>query len=208
MQKFLQIMFLLLINKKKIASDIISQNLDKSLLWHYNNLKINNMFITKNEIKKILQDLREINYQNDNSFLIDISKIKISFNDNNNELNNLPFCYFNNTIYNEKSKKQEKYVLFTSSIQIKKIDECEKLYMDGTFHCSPKNYYQLFNIIWREKKTGILLPLIFILMTSKSFFLYQNIFENIKTLLSNNNISIDFKKVFIMMDFEKGQGKL
>lgn len=207
MQKFLQIMFLLLINKKKIASDIISQNLDKSLLWHYNNLKINNMFITKNEIKKILQDLREINYQNDNSFLIDISKIKISFNDNNNELNNLPFCYFNNTIYNEKSKKQEKYVLFTSSIQIKKIDECEKLYMDGTFHCSPKNYYQLFNIIWREKKTGILLPLIFILMTSKSFFLYQDIFENIKTLLSNNNISIDFKKVFIMMDFEKGARK-
>ena len=79
--------------------------------------------------------------------------------------------------------------------------------MDGTFHCPQKNYYQLFNIIGREKKTGILLPLIFILMTSKSFFLYQNIFENIKTLLSNNNISIDFKKIFIMMDFEKGARK-
>ena len=43
-----------------------------------------------------------------------------------------------------------------------------------------KNYYQLYNIIGKEKKTGIIIPISFILMTHKSYSLYYHAFNNKK----------------------------
>ena len=59
-------------------------------------------------------------YPNNDSLLIDISNIWITFNDNNEFLKNIPFCHINSTILNEK-KRQERYVLFTSEVQLKKM---------------------------------------------------------------------------------------
>ena len=52
-----------------LAEKIIGQNIEKSLIWHYNNL-------IKNQIKRILENLRELNYPKDDIFILDISKIK------------------------------------------------------------------------------------------------------------------------------------
>ena len=76
--------------------------------------------------------------------------------------------------------------------------------MDGTFYSCPKKFYQLYNIIGKDSKTGIIIPLVFIIMSNKSYELYFHIFENIKNLFVYNNINIDFKDLYIMMDFEKG----
>ena len=51
------------------------------------------------------------------------------------------------------------------------------------------------------------IPLIFILMTHKSYQLYCDIFLYIKNLLEKYSIKIDFSKINIMMDFEKASLK-
>ena len=37
--------------------------------------------------------------------------------------------------------------------------------MEGTFKSCPKSYYQLYNIMGKEKNTDLIIPLIFILMS-------------------------------------------
>ena len=54
--------------------------------------------------------------------------------------------------------------------------------MDGTFKFSPKNFYQLYNIIGKDENIGIIIPLIFILISNKIFELYLYIFTFIKFL--------------------------
>ena len=71
---------------------------------------------------------------------------------------------------NIESQRQEKYILFTFLFQLRKIKDCEQIFMDGTFYSCPKNYYQLYNIIAKEKKTRIIIHISFILMTHKSYF--------------------------------------
>ena len=61
----------------KLAEQLIKQNLDKSMSWHYNNLIKNQIDISKNQVKRILENQREINYPKDESYLLDISKITI-----------------------------------------------------------------------------------------------------------------------------------
>ena len=56
------------------------------------------------------------------------------------------------------------------------------MYMDGTFKCAPKKFYQLYNIIGKDEKSSIVIPLIFILMLNKSFDLYLHIFLDILDL--------------------------
>ena len=77
----------------ELAEKLINQNLDKSKLWHYNNLIKNQINITKNQVRRILENLREINYPKDDIFLLDISKITISFSQNNPELQNITILF-------------------------------------------------------------------------------------------------------------------
>ena len=51
------------------------------------------------------------------------------------------------------------------------------------------------------------IPLIFILMTHKSYQLYCDIFLYIKNLLEKYSIKIDFSKIKIKIDFEKASRK-
>ena len=57
--------------------------------------------------------------------------------------------------------------------------------MDGTFFCSPKRYYQVFNILGKDKNTNKIMPLIYVLMSHKSYNLYVCLFNNIKNLIIN-----------------------
>ena len=75
----------------ELAETLINQNLDKSKLWHFNNLIKNQINITQNQVRRILEKLREIIYPKDDIFLLDISKINISFSLTNPELQNILF---------------------------------------------------------------------------------------------------------------------
>ena len=93
----------------KLAEEIINKNLDKSLICHIDNLSKNNI-ILKNQIKSVLEKMKEFNYAKDENNLNDISLIKISSSSTNRELQNLPFCFSKNFIINIDKKKDKKAI--------------------------------------------------------------------------------------------------
>ena len=143
------------INKKKdLIQSLIYTNIEKPLSFHCINLQTNNIYLKKNQIKWILQKIRENKFPSDIKYLNDISKIRITY-DKEINLTNLPFCYKNVNILNkEKNNKLEKYSIFTSIFQIKLITKCKQIFIDGTFKISPVGYYQVLdsdNIIFYDE---------------------------------------------------------
>ena len=54
-------------------------NIEKPLKFHIENFKANNINLSYNQIKWKLQKIKEEEFPNDNDYLKDISKIKITF---------------------------------------------------------------------------------------------------------------------------------
>lgn len=79
------------IKQKELGINLINNNLTKPLSFHINNFKTNNIHYTNNQIKYLLQKLREKSFPNDIAFQ-KITNITISFGDEP-ELNELPICY-------------------------------------------------------------------------------------------------------------------
>lgn len=75
--------------------------------------------------------------------------------------------------------------------------------MDANFKIAPKNFYQLFNILVFLEKEKLCFPVIFVLMTSKSYLSYKKIFQEIKLILNQNKIEWNYNKIRITCDFEK-----
>ena len=190
-----------------LASDIIKNNLDKSLEWHIQNLQNNRIILTRNQIKGILQKFRDVNFPKDDIYLNDLSKIKIDISSTNINLKNLNYCYGKLIVVNKKKDRQEILVLFTSIIQIKQFADCNVIFMDGTFKSCPKGFYQIYNILGRDVTTGVIIPLFHILMSKKSYDSYYYIFSFIKSIFANYSLIIDFKKMYFMLDFEKASRK-
>ena len=71
---------------------LILSNIGKPLSFHQMNLKINNIILTKNQLKWALQKIMQENFPVDEKFLSNISNIKINL-DNSALLKDLPFCY-------------------------------------------------------------------------------------------------------------------
>ena len=73
----------------------------------------------------------------DNKFLEDISKINITFAQEEN-LKDILFCYMHeNCVNHAKNNRLEKYIIFTSSFQINIINKCSQIFFYGTFKMSP-----------------------------------------------------------------------
>ena len=74
--------------------------------------------------------------------------------------------------------------------------------MDGTYRSCPKTFYQIFNIIGHLKEKNLTLPILSVLMKTKYEISYYNLFENIKLMIFENKINVDFSKIYFMTDFE------
>ena len=83
---------------------------------------------------------------------------------------------------------EEKFIVFTSIYQLKKFKNINQIFIDGTFKYCPKHFYQIFNIIGNEIETNNKIPLMYILMSNKSYQLYYCIFEYIQKILILENI--------------------
>ena len=137
----------------------------------------------------------------------DISNIKINF-DNNNELENIPFCHkVVNMINLEKKNNLEKYIIFSSKIQMNLLTKTNQILIDGTFKSCPRGYYQIINIAGYYPDIDSIIPIFMIPSTGKTFFLYNSIFEDVKKILIDNGIDINKIPKRIMIDFEKGLQK-
>lgn len=119
---------------------MINNQLEKPLSWHIANLKSNSLIFTKVQVKNMLQELRELKYEPDYEFLLNISSIDISFSKTDALLQNLPFCYTYQKFINKKKNKyvEERFILFTTLFQLKKFRNVEHIYIDGTFKYFPK----------------------------------------------------------------------
>ena len=190
-----------------MIKSLILNNIEKPLKFHIDNFKNNNINLTVNQIKWRLQKIREQNFPNDMEFLKDISKIKITF-DNNNELQNIPFCYrMVNMINPEKNNNLERYIIFSSKIQMNLLTKTNQILIDGTFKSCPRGYYQIINIAGYYPDIDSIIPIFMIPSTGKTFFLYNAIFEDVKKILNDNEIDIKKIPKRIIIDFEKGLQK-
>ena len=79
--------------------------------------------------------------------------------------------------------------------------------MDGTFKSCPKSFYQLYNIIGKDKNTGLIIPLIFVLMSHKSYDMYFYVFKFKKNILEKEKVDFDVQNTYFMLDFEKSSRK-
>lgn len=94
-------------------------------------------------------------------------------------------------------------IFLTTPFQLNLLKESDILFMDGTFLSCPKSYYQVFNIIGHLKLKNISIPIMSVIMKYKYEICYVNLFENLKIMLYENHIDIDFSKIYLMTDFER-----
>ena len=189
---------------KDKAKDLIFLNITKPLSFHISNIRNNNIKLTTNQIKRLVQKIREVNFPSDSDFLKDISKITINF-ENEVGIENLNFCWKNVELINPTIKyKTEKYIIFTSIFQINLITKCNQIFIDGTFKSAPKKFYQILNICGYYKDIKGIIPIFMVLLTGKSEYLYDAIFIDIKKIMKDNGINVENIPKKFMLDFEKG----
>ena len=130
-----------------------------------------------------MQKIRQEEYALDDEFLFDLSKIRITLLETDTRLKNLLFYFGKHKIISKyKTQYREKnFILFTSLFQLRKFSDVYQIFMDGIFLSSPKKYYQIFNILGKEKNSGKIIPLIYVSMSHKSFDLYYTLFSHINT---------------------------
>ena len=188
--------------KKALASALIMASINKSLSFHISNLKNNNIYLSKNQTKRLLQKIRENRYPPDDIFLKDISNIKITL-DNESELKDINMCYkYAKLINPRKNNSLEKYIIFSSKFQMNLLKKSKQIHIDGTFKSCPKTFYQILNITAFCEDINGNIPIFMIPMSGKNEFIYNKVLSDVKEILSENNISLNEIPKNIMCDFE------
>lgn len=137
----------------------------------------------------------------DTEYLKDISKIKISF-ENKENLENLSFCYNLVNMTNPETNKLDKYLIFTSKLQMNLLKKCSQLLIDGTFKSCPRGYYQIINIAGYYEEINSIIPIFMIPTTGKSFYLYDSILNDVKKIMKDNQIESNSFPNRVLIDFE------
>ena len=188
-------------NLDNLAIKLIAQNILQPYEFHVKNFKMNNLNFKPYKIKNLLQLVREADIPKDETILADISQITIKLGDMSEPV---PFCLSRGDIVNLRYKgRLERYCIFTSLMQMKIAADCDDWFMDATFKVAPKKWYQVFNIWGYRKKNDLYMPLANILMSQKSYELYDKIFREFKYLFDQFQIEIEYKNKSIMTDYER-----
>ena len=117
-----------------LVFSLIKKNSKEPLLFHTNNFRINNINHSDNKIKNLLQKIREYELPSNDEILLDISKIRINFDDFNNDKEGVPFCLSRGEFVNLRYKNS----ILTTLYQLKIASDCDDYFLDGTFKIIPK----------------------------------------------------------------------
>ena len=161
-----------------------------------------NINLKEDKINRLIYKARNSLYPKDVKYFTNLINITITFDDNIPDSQNIPFCQSINKFFNPNKNRIEEYVLFSSKYHLILLSKGSQIFMDATFKAVPKNFYQLLNVLVYLETEKICIPVVFVLMTSKSFLAYKKIFQDIKLLLSQNKIEWNYKKLRITCDFE------
>lgn len=130
--------------------------------FNVRNFKNNNINFSYFKIKNLLQKIREIDLPSNDEILSYISKIRINYDNFERNEEGVPFCLSKGEYVNLRYKNRvEKYIIFTSLYQLKIAADCDDFFLDGTFKCAPKGYYQMLNL-WGFIRKKILIYLLVI----------------------------------------------
>ena len=121
----------------------------------------------------------------------------------------MSFCFFDSEFLNpDYNYRKENVIIFTYEIQLKKLEKANQIFIDSTFKCCPKNYYQLFNIVINIGEGRFIFPIMHVLMTHKSAYSYKVIFKYLNELIETMKINFNFNEAHIMTDFEHSLRKV
>ena len=186
-----------------ILLEIIKSNPLKTLNTIKLELQNKNITINDITIKNYLEKIRNENFIKDKEYINLIYKEKINFVINGKEtIEN--FYYGAKNIYNKDKDRLENYIILSSGTQLKFLEKTNQIFIDCTFKSSPKNFYQIMNILVKPDNYNHIIPIIHVLMSNKSYYSYINIFSDIKLNVFIKNIKINWEKVYFIHDFEKG----
>ena len=173
------------------AKTIITQNKKKSLGWHISNLKSLNIILSDNKVKRLVYDIKDAHFPKDEDFLKNISQITITFDKNNAKLVENNFCYEYSKHINPNNKnREEKFIIYTTIFQLNKLAASDLIFIDATFRTSPKHYYQMLNILCKDRESNSNIPVVHIPMSHKTSFLYDKVFDSINKIFNDLSIEI------------------
>lgn len=90
--------------------------------------------------------------------------------------------------------------IFTTNDNLKFLEKCKTIYVDGTFHVCPKLYSQLYSL--HGLLNGWVIPLVFALLSDKTRESYAKLFGRIRDAMAG--LRLVFNPTNIMSDFESG----
>ena len=94
--------------------------------------------------------------------------------------------------------EDDKILIFGTSILVERLCQAERIYMDGTFHSSPKLFTQLYTLHCRVG--GKVFPMIYALLPDKTMQTYKRFLNGVKGIAENLNLQ--FKPREFVIDFE------
>ena len=135
------------------------------------------------KIRKYVNDIIQENYPKDENFINSILSTKINFN--NTEKN---FCPSKLEYYDEDKDKYEKIICFSTNFQLNILKEINMIFIDGTFKTSPRNFYQILNIVGYSEQNDLFIPIFTALLTSKTEKIYNYKLIEFRKLIKTLNI--------------------
>ena len=185
------------------ANKIIIKNSLKPIAKLQNELHDENIFLSDDKVYRLIIKIRNSLYPKDDEALALIDNITITYDDKLPKSKNLPFCLVNNKFINPIKNRVEHYIIFSSKYNMTFLSKASYIFIDATFKVSPKNFFQLLNILVFIQDHNFVYPIMHVLMSNKSFISYQKILKDIKIFSDNYNINIDEKNIRFICDFEK-----
>jgi len=182
---------------KKVLEDYVRKNSLLSASKIKFELEQQHQKFTKDEINAELHRIRAEKYPKD-SFLIFNPMYCKSLDDPRQNL----FRYYIKTPAHNDHREYSEIVILSSQFQLARLAQSSEWYIDGTFWCCPRNFYQMLNIIVFSQEIGRSICVVHILIGSKKPEEYITAFINL--LIAANNSKTLISPKFIMSDFEKG----
>ena len=183
------------------AKTLMINYLTNPISFHISKFREKGYLYSENAIKWALQSLRSHYYPVDREFLKNPFEFLINLNPTIVSSNSFPFCISEMKFYNFRLKRTEHYMILSTSFQLKIFSETKQLFIDGTFQSCPKTFYQILIIHGTDPITKLKIPIMFILMSSRSTEIYESVFFQLKYIIFSYNLPINVYKFHA--DFEK-----
>ena len=184
-----------LLSNDHILKKIIEINIFKPFYFHKSNLQKYNINLTDNQLKYNLEIIKNNNYVKNEIYNNNIFNYRVNLTDNIKNIEVL-FCMSKIEYFNFKKNLVEKAIIYSTNFQLNLLSNSKTIYLDGTFKVAPKNFLQLVTIHGESLLTKTNIPLVFILMTSKTKLVYKKIFLELNNLLNSLDLKIYFNYLY------------